>query len=271
MAFVKKTWKDRISEYPNRRTINDGNTTKTVTVGRDEGEITEAGDAFNAANMNDLEQRIYDATRGGGGGGGASELADLDDVDISTPTGGQALLYDDVSEKWVNGNVSSSEALDDLTDVDISTPSDGQALLYDSANSKWKNGAVASSVASLTDVNLTNLADGEILKYDSASGKWVNATESGGASWTDLTGTLTAGQTTLTIQNAVITTDSTFDFYTSVFGVCPIDVAVTTGQIVLTFNTQSVDINVKVRVTGERQNNGGLNAQQNVVVSSTYT
>ena len=64
MAFVTKTWKDRISEYPNRRTINDGNTTKTVTVGRDEGTVTEAGDAFNAANMNDLETRIADAIAG---------------------------------------------------------------------------------------------------------------------------------------------------------------------------------------------------------------
>ena len=61
MAFVKRTWKDRISEFPNRRTINDGNVTKQVTVGRDEGAITEQGDSFDAANMNDLEQRIEDA------------------------------------------------------------------------------------------------------------------------------------------------------------------------------------------------------------------
>ena len=64
MAFVKRTWKDRISEFPNRRTINDGNVTKQVTVGRDEGNITEAGDPFNASNMNDLEDRI-ESTIGG--------------------------------------------------------------------------------------------------------------------------------------------------------------------------------------------------------------
>lgn len=72
MAFVKKAWKDRQVQYPNRRTINDGRTTKVVTVGRDEGTITEAGDAFNAANMNDLENRILAACGGGGGGGGFS-------------------------------------------------------------------------------------------------------------------------------------------------------------------------------------------------------
>lgn len=64
MAFVKKTWKDRISEYPNRRTINDGYVTKSVTVGRDEGTVTEEGDAFNASNMNDLEARIENAING---------------------------------------------------------------------------------------------------------------------------------------------------------------------------------------------------------------
>lgn len=59
MAFSKKTWKDRISQYINRRllTDSDGNT-QQVTVTRDEGSVTEAGDAFSAANMNDLEDRI---------------------------------------------------------------------------------------------------------------------------------------------------------------------------------------------------------------------
>lgn len=61
MAFIKKLWKDRISQFPNRRTINDGSVTKQVTVGRDEGTITEPGDSFDASNMNDLEQRIEDA------------------------------------------------------------------------------------------------------------------------------------------------------------------------------------------------------------------
>lgn len=63
MAFVTKTWKDRISQYPNRRTLTDSNNVvKVVTVGRDEGTVTEAGDAFNATNMNDLESRIATAT-----------------------------------------------------------------------------------------------------------------------------------------------------------------------------------------------------------------
>ncbi len=60
MAFNKKTWKDRITQYPSRRTLTDVNTsqTQTVTVARNEGTVTEAGDVFNAASMNDLENRI---------------------------------------------------------------------------------------------------------------------------------------------------------------------------------------------------------------------
>ena len=59
MAFVKKVWKDRIAEYINRRllTKEDG-TQELVTVARNEGNISQEGDAFNAANMNDLEERI---------------------------------------------------------------------------------------------------------------------------------------------------------------------------------------------------------------------
>ena len=71
MAFVKKTWQGRISEYPNRRTITDENgVAKLVTVGRSEGAVSQEGDAFTASSMNDLEQRIYNAFSEIGGGGG---------------------------------------------------------------------------------------------------------------------------------------------------------------------------------------------------------
>lgn len=62
MAYKKKTWKNRQSEYPNRRrlTDEDGNS-QLVTVAREEGSITEEGDAFNAENMNDLEARVSEA------------------------------------------------------------------------------------------------------------------------------------------------------------------------------------------------------------------
>lgn len=59
MAFNKKTWKDRVAEFINRRllTKEDGST-DLVTVARSEGTISVEGDAFNAETMNDLEDRV---------------------------------------------------------------------------------------------------------------------------------------------------------------------------------------------------------------------
>lgn len=59
MAFLRKTWKDRITEYPTRRKLKKAdNTTELVTVTREEGTVSEEGDAFNAENMNNLEERV---------------------------------------------------------------------------------------------------------------------------------------------------------------------------------------------------------------------
>ena len=80
MSFVKKIWKDRISQFPNRRTINDGFVTKQVTVGRDEGTVTEEGTPFDATEMNDLENRIYAAIEQGGGGGGSTGTYDYTEL-----------------------------------------------------------------------------------------------------------------------------------------------------------------------------------------------
>lgn len=62
MAFVKKDWKDRIAEFINRRrlTYEDGRT-ELVEVARDEGTVSQEGDAFIAETMNDLEERIEKA------------------------------------------------------------------------------------------------------------------------------------------------------------------------------------------------------------------
>ena len=178
MAFVKKTWKDRISQFPNRRTVNDGYTTKQVTVGRDEGTITEEGDSFDAANMNDLEQRIEDAygdisqmvadevaqqydsnsvifdnvaTEGHGVGFVVSsdyianlKVEDLKDVDISSPQPNQALVFDFTdpdNPKIVNGEVSTVGGLNDLNDVTIddNTLAEGQELVYNDTDEVFEN------------------------------------------------------------------------------------------------------------------------------------
>ena len=64
--FQKKEWKPRQVQYPGRRILRNVDTDEemTVIVDRDEGEVTQEGDSFSSATMNDLEQRIADAVEG---------------------------------------------------------------------------------------------------------------------------------------------------------------------------------------------------------------
>lgn len=71
----------------------------------------------------------------------------------------------------------------------------------------------------------------------------------GGGGYTEITGTLTAGNTSLVLQDAAITTAATYDYYTSVYGVNPVAVVATTGSMTLTFEAQQTNIDVKVRVS----------------------
>jgi hypothetical protein len=78
-------------------------------------------------------------------------LKEVYDVLITTPTNGQALIYED--GLWVNQTLSGEGgpiALDDLTDVIISTATEGEALVYNGTN--WVNQLVSgSSVAGNLD------------------------------------------------------------------------------------------------------------------------
>ena len=135
--YVSRTWKDRISEYPTRRILTDTTTLETqqVTVTRDEGTVTEAGDNWDASNLNGMESRINSAF---------------------------------------------------------------SAL--------------------------------------SACG------------FVEVTGTLLAGSTTLVLSDASITSTSTLDVFTDVYGASPTDMVASTGSVTLTFEAQESDLGVKVRV-----------------------
>lgn len=65
--FTTKTWKNRITEYPNRRNITNGGVQSVVTVERNEGTVSQEGDAFSADNMNALESRIATGIENVGG------------------------------------------------------------------------------------------------------------------------------------------------------------------------------------------------------------
>lgn len=57
--WVKKIWKNRTTEFPTKRTLmKEDGSSEIVTVTRNEGTVSEEGDAFDADTMNNLEERI---------------------------------------------------------------------------------------------------------------------------------------------------------------------------------------------------------------------
>ena len=70
-----------------------------------------------------------------------AELNDLDDVDISGQAQGEALVWDSVNNKWVNGTVSTVGGLNDLNDVTIDDNSleQGQELVYNGTEEVFEN------------------------------------------------------------------------------------------------------------------------------------
>ena len=59
--FEKKVWNDRQSEHPARRRLTPTGNDNEYEVSRAEGTVMEEGDAFDAATMNDLENRVAKA------------------------------------------------------------------------------------------------------------------------------------------------------------------------------------------------------------------
>lgn len=63
-------------------------------------------------------------------------------------------------------------------------------------------------------------------------------------------GTLAVGATSIVLGNSKITTNSVLSIFTSVWGVNPKTVTVASGQVTLTFDAQTVAVEVGVRVDG---------------------
>ena len=89
--------------------------------------------------------------------------------------------------------------------------------------------------------------NGYILAVNEA-GNWQITDPPFAAKPTVITGTLSAGSTTFTLQNAAITINSVYDIYTDKWGVNPTDVVVTAGKITMTFEKQNASLGVRVEV-----------------------
>lgn len=88
--FEKKEWIDRQSQYPSRRKLTATTIENVYEVERAEGEVTEPGNAFDAQNMNDLEERIFAAL----GSLDGTDIAILDRNNLFTKTNLEDVLVE---------------------------------------------------------------------------------------------------------------------------------------------------------------------------------
>ena len=83
-----------------------------------------------------FDSKFYAYKAGEGASTGAESLGDLSDVTLTSPTSGQALVYN--GTKFVNQTISGggggASKLDDLSDVVITTPTTNQTLVYNGTN-----------------------------------------------------------------------------------------------------------------------------------------
>jgi hypothetical protein len=103
---------------------------------------------------------------------------------LSIPAGNTRSFYYNSATYW---ELSSNE-LNELGDVTITSPSNGEALVYNSTSGLWENSTVSASVAALDDigdVNTTGAVATNVLKYDGAN--WVD----GSVAYSEVTGTPT--------------------------------------------------------------------------------
>jgi hypothetical protein len=98
----------------------------------------------------------------------------------TTPTQGQALLWNNPAQEWQPGNITydGPETVEELNDVNyVNPPQQGQTLIYSGV--EWIPGAVPATVTSLSlvgDVDYveSELQAGDVLSFDTSTLTWVN-------------------------------------------------------------------------------------------------
>ena len=244
---------------------------------------SELSDPTAFANMSDVDFNnlqngqvpVYNSTsqkwENGAGGGGASSLGDLSDVSLENLQNFNQLLYDSETESWFNGFTMTY--LNNLVDVSISSPSAGQVLKYSSSPlGSWSNSSLSKSDVGLGNVDNTSdlskpistatqtalnakadalptVVNDRYLHTNASTGalEWAQV-QGGGSSATLLTGTLTAGNTTITFTNNAITSTALIDIYTDDPDVGWESRSVSSTTLTITFPVQASDLSVKVRI-----------------------
>lgn len=151
---------------------------------------------------------------------------------------------DSSDPSFIQNKPSIPSALSDLSDVDLTNLQNGMTIKYNSGTLKFEAGVFYIEILQADYDQLSSAQKHNGIPYFITDGHGAASLPS----YVDLTDILTAGNTTLTIQSPYITTSGTYDIYTDP-EVPYISKVVTTGQIVITFDEQSSDLAVKVRIS----------------------
>ena len=101
-------------------------------------------------------------------------ISDISNVNITSPQDGQALVYDNATQKWIAGTVGADyipiSTLETLDDVSLNNLNVGQTISYDGF--KWVPTNVPQDLSDISDVDLTGATAGQAIVYDGATNKW---------------------------------------------------------------------------------------------------
>lgn len=205
-------------------------------------QIQSTGTKIGTITVDGVSTDIYAPS--GGGSGSSVSWNQL----VSTGTKIATITIDGTDTDVYAPTSGGATAFASLSDVGISNPSNGQVPVYNGTTSKWENETLnLGDDVSFTQIQSIGTKIGTITINGVATDIYA-PNGGGGSSWTDVTGTLAAGATSITLSDSSITTSSTIEVFDS------LDVpyntkTLSTGSITLTFDAQQTAMDVKVRVS----------------------
>ena len=123
---------------------------------------------------------------------------------------------DSSSDAYIANKPTIPSDLDDISDVTLTSPTDGQVLTYDQANHIWKNADASSGNADFVELTQSEY-DALEQAGEVEEDMMYFITDGTGGSVALLKKTLHAGDTTLTFTNAAISVLSLIDVYADIW------------------------------------------------------
>ena len=185
-----------------------------------------------------------------------------DDVQTDTGSLSYATVVTTGPNNFTVGNVKTTYTLVSGTAYWVLTVVSGHiqynGTLYETGDEILRTPVAGSSVITLTDIDEMEESHSTVVwTQTQQSGTKIAEISIDGVSqnvyvpnpYKEITGILTAGQTSITLSDASITTSSTIEPFTDPIEVDHNSISTSTGSVTITFDAQESNLNVKVRVS----------------------